>query len=377
MQLKTLTKENADFVAAHLAMVSLLIESDPELAHQHAVSASRRGGRVGMVRETLAITAYQTGDFALALRELRTYRRISGNDDQLALMIDSERGLGRPDRGLELGRSIDLSTLPAQERVNVAIAMSGARLDQGQPELALAELEIEQLDDRRAFEYSPALFRAYAEVLNELGRDSEAQRWNALALRAEGALEAATHNEHETIEVVSEQLEGEELEAFLEEHGLNAPTDEMSEGADNVDPEAEKTDADSSNATSAETETSAVEDHAARSEGDSFDADADADADAEAEAEAEEVELVEAVGPDASAPDVVTDETVETPKVETVETEADLPQVEAEVAEAPVVEAPVAETTDAESSDSEPNVLDAKRREAVPEKSDGPTLFDL
>lgn len=219
VQLKTLTKENADFVASHLATAALVIEADPELAHQHALSASRRGGRIAMVRETLGITAYQTGDFALALRELRTYRRISGSDDQLALMIDSERGLGRPDRALELGRSADISALPADQRVNVAIAMSGARLDQEQPELARAELEIEQLDERRAFSYSPAIFLAYAEVLRELKRDTEADKWERLARRATAALEAAAHNEHETVEVISEDLKGDDLAAYIEVYG--------------------------------------------------------------------------------------------------------------------------------------------------------------
>ena len=206
-------------MARHLAMSALLIDSDPEAAHAHATSASRRGGRIAMVRETLAITAYATGDFALALRELRTYRRISGKDDQLALMIDSERGLGRPDRALELGRSIDLAKLPAEERVNVAIAMSGARLDQGNADLALAELEIEQLDRTRAFSYSPALFLAYAEVLGELGRTSEQADWERLAERAETALEAVQQGEHERIEVISEELQGEELAAYIEQYG--------------------------------------------------------------------------------------------------------------------------------------------------------------
>ena len=34
VQLKTLTAENAEMVARHLAMVSLLIEDDPQLAHK-------------------------------------------------------------------------------------------------------------------------------------------------------------------------------------------------------------------------------------------------------------------------------------------------------------------------------------------------------
>lgn len=215
-ELKTLTRENAEFVARHLAMAAALIERDPALAHRHALSASRRGGRVAVVRETLGITAYTSGDYALALRELRTYRRISGRDDQLALMIDSERGLGRPDRALELGRSADLQALPDAERAQVAIALSGARLDQGKAELALAELEVPQLDPRRAFPYSPALFSAYAEVLAELGRTDEAAAWRQRAEHAARALEDARHDEHETVDVHSEELQGAELEAFYE-----------------------------------------------------------------------------------------------------------------------------------------------------------------
>ncbi|NYG19602.1 hypothetical protein BJY17_000349 [Agromyces hippuratus] len=204
-ELKTLSKENADWVARHLVAASELLEDDPELAHQHALSAGRRAGRIAVVRETLAITAYATGDFALALRELRTYRRISGSNDQLPLMVDSERGVGRPDRALEVGRAVDRSTLPAAVQVGLAIAMSGARLDLGEPEIALAELEIPQLDPDRAFSYSPALFSAYAEVLEELGRADEAAKWRARADRAEAALGGPA--EAESIEIFEVELE--------------------------------------------------------------------------------------------------------------------------------------------------------------------------
>lgn len=207
VELKTLSKDNAEWVARHLVMASRLIETDPELAHRHATSAARRAGRIGVVRETLAITAYATGDFALALRELRTYRRISGSNDQVPLMVDSERGVGRPDRALELGRSVDRSSLPADVQVALAIAMSGARLDLEQPEAALAELEIPQLDPNRAFGWSPDLFHAYAEVLEELGRDEQAESWRERALRAEAALaEALAVDEHETIHVIEEEI---------------------------------------------------------------------------------------------------------------------------------------------------------------------------
>jgi hypothetical protein len=205
-ELKTLSKDNADWVAKHLVMAARVIDEDPALAHRHALAAARRAGRVGVVRETVAITAYATGDFALALRELRTHRRISGSNDQLPLMVDSERGVGRPDRALELGRSVPRAELPVPVQVELAIAMSGARLDLGQADAALLELQIPQLDPDRAFEWSPALFGAYATVLEELGRDGEAAEWSARAARAAEALAtAADPDGGDVVEIVDEE----------------------------------------------------------------------------------------------------------------------------------------------------------------------------
>ena len=210
-ELKTLSKENAEGVARHLAMAARLIDNDPQLAHQHAISAARRAGRIGVVRETLAITAYATGDYALALRELRTYRRITGRDDQLPMMVDSERGMGRPERALELGRSVARASLPVPVQVELAIAMSGARLDLGHPEAALAELEIAQLDPSVAYSWSAGLFAAYATVLEELGRAEDAELWLA---RADAALDAFDESdpEDDLVEVIEEDDAGDDFE---------------------------------------------------------------------------------------------------------------------------------------------------------------------
>ena len=188
VQLKTLTAENAEMVARHLAMVSLLIDQDPELAHKHALSAARRAGRIAVVRETVGVTAYTVGDYPLALRELLAHRRISGSNDQLPLIVDSERGMNRPDRALKMAREADRKSLSPAVRVNLAIAASGARLDLGENELALAELEIPELNPAKVFDYSPPLFRAYANTLEVLGREQDAKKWADLAERAEVAL---------------------------------------------------------------------------------------------------------------------------------------------------------------------------------------------
>ncbi len=207
-ELKTLSKDNADWVAKHLVSAALLVDVDPETANQHALSAARRAGRVAVVRETAAITAYRLGDFATALRELRTYRRIAGKNDQLPMMVDCERGLGRPERALELGRSVDRAALDTPVQVELAIAMSGARLDLGNPQAALGELEIPQLDPSTAYSWSPALYSAYAATLEELGRQDEADEWWARVDAATEALaEAADEDAWETVDVVEEAIE--------------------------------------------------------------------------------------------------------------------------------------------------------------------------
>lgn len=154
------------------------------------------------------MTAYRTGDFALALRELRTYRRLSGRDNHVALMVECERGLNRPEKGIETGLAVDAKQLDTEQRVHLAIAMSGARLDLGQTQQALFELEIPELNPNRGFSWSPELFAAYAAVLEELGRSSEAAEWNERADRAALALEEhlGGHDELDVFEVVEMDL---------------------------------------------------------------------------------------------------------------------------------------------------------------------------
>lgn len=204
VQLKTLTAENAERVARHLAMVAILGDQDIELAHLHAMAAADRAGRIAVVRETLAVTAYMVEDWALALREFLTHRRMTASNEHLPMMVDCERGLGRPKRALELGRSVERADLPAETRVNLAIAMSGARLDLGENDLALAELEIRELDPSRVFEYSPPLFWAYSDTLELLGREAESKKWADLAERAGKAIDAKLAPVEESFEIIEE-----------------------------------------------------------------------------------------------------------------------------------------------------------------------------
>ncbi|MET3350431.1 UNVERIFIED_ORG: tetratricopeptide (TPR) repeat protein [Arthrobacter sp. UYEF1] len=200
-QIKTLEDKSAEWVARHLVMAGRLIDEEPELAFQHALAASRRGGRLAAVREAVGLTAYAAGHYGEALREFRTYRRISGSNVHLPVMADCERGLGRPDRALDVVRSEEANDLDAPGKVELAIVAAGARSDLGQLDAAVAELEISQLDINRAFSYSPRLFRAYANALAAVGREDEAAKWQRQAVVAENALGIGAEEEPDIVDL--------------------------------------------------------------------------------------------------------------------------------------------------------------------------------
>lgn len=191
-ELSSLAKLNAETVARHLVMAGLLFEDDPEAAYSHAAFARERAGRVGAVREAVGLAAYRTGRYAEALAELRAARRIGGDQSLLPVMADCERGLGRPEKALELAASPQAATLDATGRAEMLIVASGARRDLGQPEAAALLLQGPELrpDARRG--WSARLFYAYAEAMLASGRVPEATVWfgHAAAADTEGETDA-------------------------------------------------------------------------------------------------------------------------------------------------------------------------------------------
>ncbi len=170
-RLRGLSKENAEQVGLHLVMAGRLLDTDPELAYGHAAAAVRRAGRIDIVREAAGITAYRTGRFAEALRELRTVRRLNGSSEHLPLMADCERGLGRPDRAISLAVSPEAAELDEVGRIELAIVVSGARLDLGEPDAALATLSGLTSADRIT---AARIAQARAGALEALGRLDDA-----------------------------------------------------------------------------------------------------------------------------------------------------------------------------------------------------------
>ncbi|GAA1480071.1 hypothetical protein GCM10009624_05110 [Gordonia sinesedis] len=190
--LLTLDKANAERVARHLVMVTRLLEEDPRRALDHARAARGRAARVGLVRETLGIAAYNAGEWQEALSELRAARRITGSASLLPLIADAERGLGRPDRAIEIARSAEGRSLTGDEATEMRIVEAGARLDLDEPDKAVVTLQGEDLTPGRSGTAAARLFYAYASALAASGRDDDALTWfmNAAAADVDDVTDA-------------------------------------------------------------------------------------------------------------------------------------------------------------------------------------------
>lgn len=190
--LLSLDKDNANTVARHLVMAGKLVDEDPELALLHARAARQRAGRIAVVREAAGITAYHAGAWAEALSELRAARRMAGGPGLIAVMADCERGLGRPERAIELGRSDEAALLSGDEASELRIVVAGARMDLGQFDQAVVTLQTKDLDAARTGEAAARLFYAYADALVAAGRVEDGLKWflNAAAADLEGDTDA-------------------------------------------------------------------------------------------------------------------------------------------------------------------------------------------
>ena len=189
--LRGLESRNADVVGQHLAAAGGLLDEDPAAALLHAQAARERASRIAVVREAVGVAAYHAGDFTEAARELRAYRRMSGDEAYRAVLADCERALGRPDVALRLVAEALTDGPSAEEVVELRLVEAGARQDLG--ELPAAALVLEAALGGRPVpeQLSPGdlgqlrLATAYADLLVARGEDELAHAWFEAVMAAD------------------------------------------------------------------------------------------------------------------------------------------------------------------------------------------------
>ncbi|MBM9506051.1 tetratricopeptide repeat protein [Streptomyces sp. KK5PA1] len=222
-ELRSLPKTLADDVARNLVMVAQLLDEDADRAYAYSRVALRLASRVAAVREAAGFASYATERYAEALAEFRASRRMTGTVDLWPVMADCERGLGRPERALEMAGAPEVHKLDKAGQVEMRLVAAGARRDLGQADAAVVTLQSPELASSAVHPWTARLRYAYADALLAVGRENEAREWFAKALEAD-------HNGTTDASDRLAQLDGVEfVDAFDEEEAEAAEAEERVE----------------------------------------------------------------------------------------------------------------------------------------------------
>ncbi|MEU4515020.1 hypothetical protein AB0G05_36440 [Nonomuraea wenchangensis] len=242
-ELRSLPSDLANLVGRHLVAAERALEDeDPERAHEHTKVARRFAARIGVVREAAGIVAYRAGHFSEALSDLRAARRLTGSEAYLPVMADCERGMGRPERAIDLVRSPEAERLDRAGRIELTIVESGARRDLGQHDAAVITLQrLPELRDPQPRPWSARLAFAYADALIDAGQTEAATEWfaRAMAFDEDGETDAAERY----AELTGSVIEDVEEDADYEDDFDDAGAADGGESAATVDEEPEDDDA--------------------------------------------------------------------------------------------------------------------------------------
>ncbi|WP_256339853.1 MULTISPECIES: hypothetical protein [unclassified Streptomyces] len=247
-ELQSLPKTLAEDVAKNLVMVARLIDEEPERAYGYSRVALRLASRVAAVREAAGFAAYANQKYSEALAEFRAARRMTGTVDLWPMMADCERGLGRPEKALDMAGAPEVQKLDKAGQVEMRLVAAGARRDMDQLDAAIVTLQSPELASNSVQPWTARLRYAYADALLAVGRESEAREWFAKAVEADrdGSTDASDRLAEldgvEFVDALHEDEDEDEAEAPAETAAEPAKADaDTSENASANDGDAEST----------------------------------------------------------------------------------------------------------------------------------------
>jgi tetratricopeptide (TPR) repeat protein len=176
-EVRRTTKPTAlrDVVARLARAIELLERGDPGAALNEAEKARAMSPRSSSVREVLGLALYGQGRYADALKELKTYRRISGRNDQNHVIADSLRGVGKPRDAVPLAdETLRDRTVSNEVKAEAVIVAASALADEGRYAEALAYLGRAKTREDVAEPFTLRLWYVKGDVLARAGRGDEA-----------------------------------------------------------------------------------------------------------------------------------------------------------------------------------------------------------
>lgn len=159
--------------------------SDLEEAARLADQAKHLALRSAAARELLGLIHYHSGRFQAAARELAAFKRLSGSQDQDPVLADCHRGLGRPQRALEICDQIEPKAVPPAVFYEGAIVAAGGLADLGRIDEAIGRLERLELHPAVASEHHIRAWYALGDLLERRGRFQQALEWFDAAAEAD------------------------------------------------------------------------------------------------------------------------------------------------------------------------------------------------
>ncbi len=194
-------------------MVAKLIDEDPEQAYAYSRIALRLASRVAAVREAVGFAAYANQKYSEALAEFRAARRMTGSVELWPVMADCERGLGRPEKALEMAGAPEVHKLDKAGQVEMRLVAAGARRDMDQIDAAIVTLQSPELASNSVQPWTARLRYAYADALLAAGREDEAREWFAKVVESDkdGSTDASDRlAEMDGVEFVDARVEDDE-----------------------------------------------------------------------------------------------------------------------------------------------------------------------
>lgn len=152
-----------------------LSQGDPDAAIAYLEWAKTAAARSWAVREALGIAYYLAGRYKDAHRELVTYRRLSGRDDQNHLLADCARAEGQHDKMRAYVEAMLESDVDTARKAEGVMVLAGDRMDREDLHGALRTLEQVRVDPQEVSEPHLRLWFMESDLRARLGQTDRSE----------------------------------------------------------------------------------------------------------------------------------------------------------------------------------------------------------